>query len=214
MKIKAVIFDIDGTLYRSREYVKQLVDAMCDVISELLSIPRERAWELYQSIRSKIGTISLGLREIGIDRRRFYRELVKKLDPSQSIRPRPELKRMLEEIRRMGLKVGCHTNSSRELAKLVLNALGLDLNDLDILITSDDAEPKPMPDGYLKIIDQLGLEPRQVLYVGDRWRIELETAKKLGMKTVLVSSKLDGDPDLVIGDVLELLEKLRSLKDP
>jgi len=58
------------------------------------------------------------------------------------------------------------------------------------------------------------LEPRQVLYVGDRWRIELEPAKKLGMKTVLVSSKLDGDPDLVIGDVLELLEKLRSLKDP
>ncbi len=214
MRVKAIIFDIDGTLYRSREYVKQLVDAMCEVISELLSTSWERAFELYQMIRSKFGSVSLGLKEIGIDRRTFYEELVKKLDPSQSIQPRPELKDMLNKLREMEFKVGCHTNSSRELARLVLNALGLDLEDFDIVVTSDDAEPKPMPDGYLKILNQLNLRPEEVLYVGDRWRIEVKPAKELGMKTALVSRKREGNPDIFMTDILQLLEKLRELEDP
>ena len=214
MRVKAIIFDIDGTLYRSREYVKQLVDAMCEVISELLSTSWERAFELYQMIRSNFGSVSLGLKEIGIDRRTFYEELVKKLDPSQSIQPRPELKDMLNKLREMEFKVGCHTNSSRELARLVLNALGLDLEDFDIVVTSDDAEPKPMPDGYLKILNQLNLRPEEVLYVGDRWRIEVKPAKELGMKTALVSRKREGNPDIFMTDILQLLEKLRELEDP
>jgi len=214
LRVKAIIFDIDGTLYRSREYVKQLVDAMCEVISELLSTSWERAFELYQMIRSKFGSVSLGLKEIGIDRRTFYEELVKKLDPSQSIQPRPELKDMLNKLREMEFKVGCHTNSSRELARLVLNALGLDLEDFDIVVTSDDAEPKPMPDGYLKILNQLNLRPEEVLYVGDRWRIEVKPAKELGMKTALVSRKREGNPDIFMTDILQLLEKLRELEDP
>ena len=214
MKIKAVIFDIDGTLYRSREYVEQLVDAMCDVISDFLSISPKEARELYQSIRSRIGSISLGLRDIGIDRREFYEVLAKKLDPSQTIHPRPELKKMLEKLRSAGFKIGCHTNSGRELAKSVLSALGLSPDFFDIVVTSDDAEPKPMPDGYLKILNQLNLRPEEVLYVGDRWRVEVKPAKGIGMKTALVSKKREGDPDIFITDILQLSDKLRELKDP
>jgi len=214
LRIKAIVFDIDGTLYRSREYVKQLIDGMCEVLSEILSIPREQALKVYQSIRSKTGSISLGLREVGIDRRKFYEKLVGKLDPHQAIQPRPELKKMLRELRKMGLKVGCHTNSSRGLARLVLNALGLDLEDFDVVITSDDAEPKPMPDGYLRIVDQLAVKPEEILYVGDRWAVEVKPAKELGMKTALVSKRRKGEPDIFVTDILQLLERLRELGDP
>ncbi|MEM4765858.1 MAG: HAD hydrolase-like protein, partial [Nitrososphaerota archaeon] len=76
------------------------------------------------------------------------------------------------------------------------------------------AEPKPMPDGYLKIVELLGISPSEILYVGDRWRVELETAKRLGMKTALVADVPRSEPDLVIQDVLELWDKLRFLEDP
>ena len=214
LKIKAIVFDIDGTLYKSETYVKQLIKGICQTISELLSIPYEEAEQVFQELRSEFGSISLGLRKLGIDRSRFYQLLIEKLDPKKAIRPRPELTTLFKQLKDAGLKIGCHTNSSRRLAEMVLEALGIELRLLDVLVTCDDAEPKPLPDGYLKILEELRLEPQEVLYVGDRWRVELEPAKKLGMKTVLVSSKPEGEPDLVIGDVLELPEKIKSLKDP
>lgn len=84
----------------------------------------------------------------------------------------------------------------------------------DVIVTCDDAEPKPMPEGYLKIVEALGLMPEEILYVGDRWKVELEPAKRLGMRTALVADKPRGEPDLIIRDVLELREKLKLLDDP
>ncbi len=214
MKIKAVIFDIDGTLYQSEKYVEHLIDGICRTLSEFLSITYEDAEKLFHSLRSKIGSISLGLKEIGIERAEFYESLVRKLNPKEFIPPKPEIVEMIKELKKSGFKVGCHTNSSRKLAEMVLEALGVDLRLLDILVTCDDAEPKPMPDGYLKIMNDLKLRAGEVLYVGDRWRVEVEPAKKLGMKTALVTSKPEGKPDVTVRDVLEIPEKVKSFGDP
>jgi len=214
LKIKAVVFDIDGTLYKSESYVEQLTKGICQTLSEFLSTSYEEAEKIFHELRSEFGSISLGLRKLGIDRAKFYGILVDKLDPRSSIPPRPKLAALFKKLKEAGLKVGCHTNSSRRLAEKVLEALQVDLKLLDVLVTCDDAEPKPLPDGYLKILSTLGLKPGEVLYVGDRWRVELEPAKKLGMKTALVSSRSEGEPDLVMEDVLELPEKIKFIKDP
>ena len=57
----------------------------------------------------------------------------------------------------------------------------------------------------------LGLRPDEILYVGDRWEVEVEPAKRLGMRTALVSQKTRGDPDVYLGDVMELLDRLDEL---
>jgi len=214
LRIKAVVFDVDGTLYKSERYVDHLADAICQTLSELLSKPLEEARKIFHELRSEFGSISLGLKKLGIDRAFFYEELIDKLVPEAIIPARPELTSLFKGLRRAGIKIGCHTNSSRRLAERVLAALGVDLGLIDVLVTCNDAEPKPLPDGYLKILRLLDLEPGEVLYVGDRWRVELEPAKRLGMRTALVASRPEGEPDLVIEDVLELPERLRSLKDP
>jgi len=209
--IKAVVFDLDGTLYESEEYVRQLMTGIRDTLADLLSITAREADELLREVRSRLGSITLGLRELGISRSAFYDALLRRLDPGKHIKPRPELLKLFSNLRRMGLKLGCHTNASRALAEKVLEALGVSPEVFDVMITCDDADPKPTLEGYLKILDLLNLKPEEVLYVGDRWRVELEPAKKLGMRTALVSRRLQGDPDIFLRDVMELSERLREL---
>ena len=211
LKVKAVIFDIDGTLYKSEKYLRHLVNEIIQTISELLSMPRSDAEKTFRLLRSRFGSVVLGLGEMGVDRREFYSALLQRLDPREFIDPRPEVAELLKKLKEKGCKIAFHTNSSRRLAEMVLEALGIDPELPDILMTCDEAEPKPMLDGYLKILKALKVKPEEVLYVGDRWRVEVEPAKKLGMKTALVSSRPEGDPDLVIGDVSELVGKVECL---
>ncbi|MCX8187672.1 MAG: HAD-IA family hydrolase [Nitrososphaeria archaeon] len=214
MKIKVVIFDLDGTLYESEEYTRQLMEGIRDSLAEFLSMDTREAEKLLRRLRAEYGSITLGLKSLGIDKSEFYRVLVDKLTPEKFIKTRPKLLELLSTLRRRGLRLVCHTNASRVLAEKVLKALEIPSNTFDVVMTCDDAEPKPMYDGYLKIIEILGVRPEDALYVGDRWKVELEPAKKLGMKTALISSKLDGEPDLLLRDVLELSEKMDFFEDP
>ena len=211
MGIKAVVFDIDGTLYYSLSYLRHLTRGIIEALAELMKVDLKEAEMRFLSIKNQVKTISMGLKLLGIDRHRFYEVVVEKVEPCKYIRPRPELKKLLANLKAKKIKVGCHTNSSRKLAKKVLKCLGLSLNDFDLVITCDDAEPKPSEEGYLTVMKILGLKPDEILYVGDRWEVEIEPAKRLGMKTALVSRKLHGEPDIHLGDVMEILDKLDEL---
>ena len=211
MGIKAIIFDIDGTLYYSADYLRHLTRAVIEALAELMKVDLREAQIKFRSVKDQVNTISMGLKLLGIDRHVFYEVVVEKVEPCKYIKPRPELKELLSHLRARGIKVGCHTNSSRRLAEMVLRCLGLGLEDFDLVITCDDAEPKPSEDGYLAAMEILGLRPDEILYVGDRWEVEVEPAKRLGMKTALVSQKPHGEPDIYLGDVMELLDRLDEL---
>ena len=211
MGIRAIVFDVDGTLYYSEDYLKHLTRAIIEALAELMGVDLRRAELIFHSVKNRVKTVSMGLELLGIDRRRFYEAVVERVEPCKYIRPRPELKELLSHLRARDIKVGCHTNSSRRLAEMVLRCLGLGLEDFDLVITCDDAEPKPSEDGYLAAMKILGLRPDEILYVGDRWEVEVEPAKRLGMRTALVSQKPHGDPDIYLGDVMELLDRLDEL---
>lgn len=210
-RLKAVVFDVDGTLYRSDSYVKHLRKTMVEVLAHLLGVGFDEAYRRLREVKARVRTFSLSVEVLGIDRRTFYNLVADRVEACKYIPRRPELKTMLRELHALGLKVGCHTNSGRRLAEKVLECLGLGLKDFDVCVTSEDAAPKPLEGGYLLFLSRLGLNPDEVLYVGDRWSVEVEPAKKLGMLTALVASRPRGEPDLYLRDVVELPDILRSL---
>ncbi len=74
---------------------------------------------------------------------------------------------------------------------------------------------------FTEIIKRENVEPKQVLYVGDRLDYDIVPAKQLGMKTILVNNpsskyylkkdelkKISVKPDLIIKEVSEINEKL------
>lgn len=210
LRVKAVVFDVDGTLYKSIEYEKHLRETIYILLGEMLGLDPLEAGMRLESLEKKLKTVSLSVKAMNIDRRKFYELLAERIDPSMYIKPRPEVKDLFLDLKREDIKIGCHTNSGRGLFMKVIKAIGLSVDDFDAVVTSDDAEPKPMKDGYILLSKLLGVPFNKILYVGDRWEVEVKPAKELGMITAMVYSKR-GDPHYYLNDITELTEIIRRL---
>ncbi|MEM2985004.1 MAG: HAD family hydrolase, partial [Candidatus Jordarchaeaceae archaeon] len=98
------------------------------------------------------------------------------------------------------------TNLSRKSTLNIIEALGLNPEIFNPLITASEMEKgKPDPEPFKKIIEDLDLEPSSIMMVGDSISSDLAPAKKLGMKTALVSEK-ESSPlaDIKVKNIVEL----------
>lgn len=205
VKVDGVVFDVDGTLYKSNEYERYLRESIYMVLGEMLGINHREAGMMLESLKKNLKTVSLSVEAMGVDRRRFYELLAERVEPAMYIKPRIEVKNFLLKLREKNVKIGCHTNSGRKLFYKVIQAINLSASDFDVIVTSDDADPKPLKSGYILLSRLLGIPFNKILYVGDRWEVEVKPARELGMLTALVYSK-KGDPDFYLNDVTEILK--------
>jgi putative hydrolase of the HAD superfamily len=205
VRVDAVVFDVDGTLYRSAEYERYLRESIYMVLGEMLGIDYREAGVRLESLKKSLKTVSLSVEAMGVDRRRFYELLAERVEPSIYIKPRLEVKNLLSKLREKNVKIGCHTNSGRRLYLKVIRAVNLSVSDFDVIVTSDDADPKPLKNGYILLSRLLRVPFNKILYVGDRWEVEVKPAKELGMITALVYSR-KGKPDFYLKDITEILK--------
>ncbi|MCS7129183.1 MAG: HAD family hydrolase, partial [Candidatus Caldarchaeum sp.] len=124
-RFKAVFFDVDGTLYRSREYEENLLESAVAVVAEILKIGRSEAFRRLMALKREVKTVSRSVEMMGINRSKFYDRLAEVASPEKFIVPSPTVAEMLRNIRRRGVVVGLHTNSGRRLALKVLSCLGV-----------------------------------------------------------------------------------------
>ncbi|MEM0444804.1 MAG: HAD family hydrolase [Nitrososphaerota archaeon] len=210
-RIKLVAMDLDGTLYSSRSYVEELERAIARLLAEMLGVDVDEAVRRLVEAKSRVMTTSASLTLLGVKREVFYEKLAGMVEPSNHIQPRPELEDLLRRIKAQGVKVALHTNAGRPLALKVLKALGLSVNVFDIVVTSDEAEPKPSPRGYEYLLLSAGCRPEECVYIGDRALAELRTAKFMGMLTVKIGGRVSIWADLHAGDIVEALGKVVEL---
>lgn len=83
---------------------------------------------------------------------------------ARSCRLRPGVAGSLEALRRRGLKTALLTRNSRRSVEVILSRFSLEF---DCCITRDDGSPKPSPEPVLKAAHALGLDPSELLVVGD-----------------------------------------------
>ncbi|MGI5939828.1 MAG: HAD family hydrolase [Thermoleophilia bacterium] len=101
-----------------------------------------------------------------------------------------------------------------------LSALpGINRDDFVCIVTRDLAlSPKPLPDGVLHIIDQLGVDPREVLLIGDH-AFDIEAGRRAGTLTMFLQndpaeriSAMAADhivPDFIVPDLWEAARIIR-----
>jgi phosphoglycolate phosphatase-like HAD superfamily hydrolase len=144
-RYKAVFFDVDGTLYRSREYEEHLLLSAVKVLAEMLGVGMDEAFRKLDEKKRVVKTVSRSVELLGLNRHEFYERLGEVVGVDRYIKPAPEITSMMRELRGRGVVVGLHTNSGRKLASKVLNQLGVDPHCYDFIVTSDDAEPEAGP---------------------------------------------------------------------
>ncbi len=182
--MKAVLFDLDNTLYSTECDLFSLIDVrinryMEDVVAiEPAAVDglRRRYWKDY-------GTTLQGLIRHHIVDPEDYLDYVHAVDVSSRISVDNDLK---ETLNNLPLSSYVFTNGSRCHVDRVVTALGLDGLFADVFdIRIADYQPKPNPAPYQQVLEQLALSGEQCIMVEDQLQ-NLQTAKQFGMKTVLV----------------------------
>jgi putative hydrolase of the HAD superfamily len=97
----------------------------------------------------------------------------------------PEAAAALRSLRHAGIAIGVCSNWGWEL-DAYLEQIGL-LDLVDAAITSARAgSRKPHPGIYARSTEALGVDPVQVLFVGDSWEPDVRGPRRLGMTAVHV----------------------------
>lgn len=194
--IKAVVFDLDHTLFDRYATIKKLVpqlrkhfdlgDGITDeyFIQELSYADKHfvhKGWEgIYNHLVSKgIFKTLPGFAEYTEIVLRHFRHIAEKYDFAE-----PTLKK----IKSKGYKIGLITNGSHELQYKKLGMLELtDLFD-EIIVSGDTPYQKPDERIFLMMAERMGVEPSEMMYVGDHPLNDVEGSRKAGCVSVWVKT--------------------------
>lgn len=184
--MNVALFDLDNTLYHPQHDLFSLIDVRINrFMLDIAAIPhtevdglRRRYWQQYGA------TLQGLIRHHDIDPE-HYLEYVHDVDVTTRIKPDPVLRSSLAN-----LQLPCYifTNGSHQHADRVTRALGIDdqfAGIFDIRIAA--YQPKPNPEPYHGVLQQLDRPATDCVMIEDS-AANLQQAKRLGMKTILVQS--------------------------
>ena len=181
--IKNWVFDLDNTLYSPEENIFSQIDKrMTEFIISKFNVNEEEAFNIQKKYFLEYGTTLSGLmKRENIDPDEFL-EFVHNIN-LEILKPNIELSKIIKNL--PGDKF-IFTNGSKKHAENVLEQLEMSGIFDDIFdIKDSNFIPKPNINAYLNFIDKTKIEPDISIMFEDIGR-NLEAAKKLGMKTVLI----------------------------
>jgi putative hydrolase of the HAD superfamily len=126
---------------------------------------------------------------------------------------------MLAALRARGLKTGLVANSWPDPARLLrgdVEAFGL-AELFDVIVFSEEVgHRKPQPEIFLHALEQLGVEPENAMFVGDRLDTDVQGAAQVGMATVQAlwfrADDSPGiEPDFMAFTPMDVLNAVRRL---
>ncbi len=199
--IKALLYDLDGVLVDATEWH---YESLNDALKEISGFELSRL----EHIRTFNGLPTNRKLEILFDQNRVKREdfdaiwnLKQKktneiIEKTASI---DETKKRLHEGTKAFKKI-CVTNSIRQTALLMLEKTGQQ-SFMDYIISNEDVNnPKPDPEGYIKAIQYLKLQPNECMIVEDSPK-GIESAKKSNAHVYEVK----GYYDVTLENVLNMI---------
>jgi HAD superfamily hydrolase (TIGR01509 family) len=170
MLIRGLLFDFDGTLTRPGsldfEAIKRAVGCppdypILEYLDTLPSTERSEAAAILEEMENEAARNSV---------------------------PNEGAVALLIWLMRKGLPFGLVTRNGIQSVRIALAAFKpVRESDFIVLITRDDAPPKPDPKGILLAAQRMHLGPRNILFVGD-YRFDILAGTAAGMITVLLTN--------------------------
>lgn len=186
--IKAVIFDVDGTLVDSNElHVQAWIDAFWyfgkDVSYEELCEQMGKGGDQLMPVfcsKEELDEFGSELAE--------YRVEIFTGGYLDKVRPFPKVRELFERINANGLQIALASSAKEE--ELEQHKKNLKIADLlEAATSADDAgRSKPHPDIFQAALDRLDdVEPEEAVVVGDS-PFDIEAAGRAGLRTIAVLS--------------------------
>lgn len=212
--LRAVIFDLDGTLVDTAdEFV---------VVVQALQAEHGRAPMDPQRIRASVSNGARALVSLALDMPEdadgFEAQRLRLLELYSQVlgtvaRPYPGIDELLIELQQRGIGWGIATNKPRAYAEPLLAQLAMQPPPGSVVCSDDVTQRKPHPESLLRNCRELGCTAEQAIYIGDHLR-DIEAGRRAGMYTIAAAYgyiEPDDDPcgwgaDAHAGSSTELLE--------
>lgn len=196
MPIKAVIFDLDGTI------TQPFFDF--DAIREEMGLDRDSG-PILEQMSNMTPQYRLRAEEI----LHFHEQQAvaeSKLNAGA--------KKTLAALRQSGIRIGILTRNKRANALAIASKHGIVF---DTVVDREDGPIKPDAFGVLKICEKFGVRPQETLMVGD-YLFDLLCAKAAGAVSVLLANsnkaaQFTEHADFTINGISEVLDVIQKIKD-
>jgi putative hydrolase of the HAD superfamily len=206
------IFDLDNTLHNATPHIFPHINrSMTAYLQQHLQLDEHEANALRMDYWKRYGaTLSGMVRHHATRPDHFLWHTHQFPELSQMVLREPQLRQVLQRL--PGRKL-VFSNAPLHYARDVLKLLRVDdlFEDL-FAIEHAHYRPKPQMAGFVRLLKKHRLNPAQCVMVEDSAE-NLQTAKRLGMKTVWVSalSRQPGYVDVKIQNVMQLPRMLRLI---
>ncbi len=222
--LKALIFDVDGTLAETEEIHRNSFNAAFNAAgldwywdracyAKLLSTAGGKERIARFTCEQGLPQIAQKIARLHAAKNQFYAETI----AQGGLVLRPGVARVIADARHSGLKLGIATTTSRSnLMALLHSCFGPESDKIfDAIVCGEDVQhKKPDPEVYTKCLEKLGLEPTAALAFEDSG-VGLRAALAAGIKTVVTPSSYMSNDDFTAAEqVLTDLESLRTIEFP
>lgn len=192
LKIKAVIFDMDGVLIDAKEWHYDALNralslfgfsiSRYDHLSTFDGLPTRKKLELLskdKGLPTQLHALISELKQI------YTMEII-----HAKCKPIFQHEYALSRLKSEGYILGVASNSVRETVEVMMQKSHLGRYLADIVSNQDVTEPKPSPEIYLKAMQLLGTTPAETLVVEDNEH-GIAAAKASGAHVMIVSDVHD-----------------------
>ncbi|CAK8717198.1 HAD family hydrolase [Candidatus Electrothrix gigas] len=193
-RFKAIIFDLDDTLYPERQYVLSGFQAVAEWAEQQLGISQQDAFGRLNSLFEqgvRNNTFNLFLEENDLNDDNLIAEMIEVYRCHHpSLTPFPEVPELLKYLSKKYL-LGLISDGYLEVQRKKWNALRLSA-DFQAVIFSDQWGRefwKPSQRPFREALEQLETTSAAACYVGDNPKKDFLGAKEVGMYTIMVQRK-------------------------
>lgn len=228
--IKAVIFDLDHTLFDRYATFRKIFEE-CDLSAWPFcdGVTREQALDaLIYTDRHYIHNLKPWHAVFEqLVKQGILRDDVISIDDFYKVCIAPTYKQVavpydfaiptLDALRQMGFKLGLITNGQHEIQYAKLNRVGLADKFDEIIVSGDVGAQKPSTVPYEIMAQRLNIAPNEMLYVGDNPQNDVDASRRAGYTPVWVRTTGTWifphieKPELQVDTVAELPELIKGL---
>ncbi len=189
--IKHIWWDLDDTLYSyNKEYHHKKNEALVRRYADLKKIDINDANNQYKNDIERYGSSSKLFREVfGFDNL-YSQSILNTVNRMEFIKYDPSTIHVVNYLNTISVSQSIISNSTYDQIETTLEILKLNRNSfVNIISSSFEGFPKPSIDCFLKIIQISLLNPSEILYIGDREKVDIIPATQVGLKTCLVNNE-------------------------
>lgn len=208
--VKAVLFDLDGTLYDYDSCNSISETGLAGTISECFGVSVDRAYELLRTAKSNVKQ-RLGVGVAASHNRMLYMQEICELERKNSLQyallfydaywncmlEHMELFDyvipLFDGLAEKGIKIGIVTDLTAQIQHKKLRRLGL-TNYVSCIVTSEEiGEEKPSEKMFFAACEKIGILPQDAIMIGDSMEKDVAGAKSIGMEALL----FDGSTEFI-----------------